>query len=64
MRLKSDFWTFDEFRTKLLWTLEMLQKLILLKVLFTKVIKTHSYFFPLKLLNRILEKYPEEKVHF
>ena len=32
---KSDLWTFDGFQTKLLWKLEILQKLLLLKVFFT-----------------------------
>ena len=41
---KSDLWNFDGFQTKPLWKLEMLQKLLLLKVFFTKVKKTHNYF--------------------
>ena len=45
IRSKSDLWTFDGFQTKPLWKLEMLQKLLLLKVFFTKVMKTHNYFF-------------------
>ena len=32
---KSDLWTFDGFKTKPLWKLEILQKLLLLKVFFT-----------------------------
>ena len=33
------------FQTKLLWKLELFQKLLLLKVFFTKVVKTRNYFF-------------------
>ena len=44
IRSKRDLWTVHKFQTKSLWELEMLQKLLLLKVLFTKVIKAHSYF--------------------
>ena len=40
---KSDLWTFDEFQTK--WKLEILQKLLLLKVFFTLVIKTLNDYF-------------------
>ena len=42
---KSDFWAFYGFRTMLLWKLETLQKLLLLKLFFTWVIKTRNYFF-------------------
>ena len=35
----------------LLWKLEILQKLLLLKVFFTYVIKTHNYFFVTVLFN-------------
>ena len=35
IRSKSDLWTFDGFQTKPLWKLEILQKLLLLKVFFT-----------------------------
>ena len=35
----------DEFQTKPLWKLEILQKLLFLKVFFTLVTKTHNYFF-------------------
>ena len=41
---KNDLWTFDQSQTKLLWKLEMLQKLLALKVFFTKVIKRQSLF--------------------
>ena len=34
VRSKSDLWTFDGFQTKPLWKLEILQKLLLLKVFF------------------------------
>ena len=43
--LKGDVWTFDGFQTKLLWKLEILENLLLLKFLFTWVIKTHNNFF-------------------
>ena len=41
---KVTFKNFDGFQRKPLWKLEMLQKLLILKVFFTEVIKTHNYF--------------------
>ena len=35
IRSTSDLWTFDGFQTKLLWKLEILQKLMLFKIFFT-----------------------------
>ena len=42
---KCDLSTFDRFQTKPLWKLEILQTLLILKIIFLKVIKAHSYFF-------------------
>ena len=42
---KLTFCTFDGFQTKPLWKLVILEKLLLLKVFFTLLIKTHNYFF-------------------
>ena len=44
-------WTFDGFQTKPLRKLEILQKLLLLKVFFTYVIKTQNHFFVTELFN-------------
>ena len=45
IRSKKDLWPFNRFQTKPLRKSEMSQKLLLLKVWFTKVIKPLSYFF-------------------
>ena len=48
---KLTFSTFDGFQTKPLWKLVILEKLLLLKVFFTLLIKTHNYFFVTVLFN-------------
>ena len=51
IRSKSDLWTIDGFQTKPLWKLEILQKLLLLKVFSPKLLKHTITFFVTVLFN-------------
>ena len=53
---KVTFEPLMDLKQKPLWDLEMLQKLPLLKVFFTKAIKTHNYFYCAVLFNYFHEK--------